>query len=244
MLTSINEVARLTGVTSRTLRHYDAIGLLAPSRVDSAGRRQYDQAALMRLQRILLLRRLGVGLPQIAQILEEGVSDVAALRDHAEGLRREAQRIEQQLAAVERTIAAASEGEPLMAADMLDGFDHTAHRAEVEQRWGASAYRSSDRWWRGLGDAGQASFLAESRELADAWRDAAAAGRPVTDPQVQELATRHIAWIATAWGGREPVAEQIRGLAQMYVDDERFAAHYGGAEAAAYVRDALLAATA
>ena len=243
-MTSIQEVARLTGVSSRTLRHYDAIGLLPPSQVDGSGRRQYDQSAVMRLQRIILLRRLGVGLAQIARILDREVCDVSALRDHAEGLRGELGRIERQIAAVERTIAAAVEGRPLMAADMLDGFDHTAYREEVEERWGASAYRSSDSWWRGLGDAGQASFLAESRELADAWREAAAAGRPVTDPQMQELAARHIAWIATAWGGRAPTPEQIRGLAQMYVDDERFAANYGGTEAAEYVRDALFAATA
>ena len=51
-------------------------------------------------------------------------------------------------------------------------------------------------------------------------------------------------WIATAWGGVEPDPEQIRGLAQMYVDDERFASHYGGPDGARYVRDALFAATA
>jgi DNA-binding transcriptional MerR regulator len=244
MLTSINGVARLTGTTSRTLRHYDAVGLLAPSDVDGGGRRYYDQAALVRLQRILLLRRLGLGLPQIAEILDRGVSDVAALREHAEGLRRERQRIERQLAAVERTIAAVSEGRPLMAEDMLDGFDHTEYRDEVEQRWGEEAYARSSQWWQSLGKDGQRGFLADSQDLATAWRDAAAAGLPPSDPQVQALAARHIAWIGSAWGGTTPTAEQVRGLAQMYVDDERFAANYGGAEGAAYVRDALFAATA
>lgn len=66
---SITEVARLAGTTSRTLRHYDRIGLLAPSRVGSNGYRYYDEAALVRLQRVLLLRELGVGLPAIAEML-------------------------------------------------------------------------------------------------------------------------------------------------------------------------------
>ena len=64
---SIQQIAKLAGTTSRTLRHYDDIGLLSPSSVGRNGYRYYDQAALVRLQRILLLRELGLGLPQIAR---------------------------------------------------------------------------------------------------------------------------------------------------------------------------------
>ena len=66
---SIQEIARLAGTTSRTLRHYDDIGLLPPSRIAANGYRHYDAAALVRLQRILLLRELGLGLPQIAEVV-------------------------------------------------------------------------------------------------------------------------------------------------------------------------------
>ncbi len=66
---SIQEIARLAGTTSRTLRHYDDIGLLPPSRIAANGYRHYDAAALVRLQRILLLRELGLGLPQIGEVL-------------------------------------------------------------------------------------------------------------------------------------------------------------------------------
>ncbi|MFE7651143.1 MerR family transcriptional regulator [Streptomyces phaeoluteigriseus] len=65
---SIQEIARLAGTTSRTLRHYDDIGLLPPSRIAANGYRHYDGEALVRLQRILLLRELGFGLPQIADV--------------------------------------------------------------------------------------------------------------------------------------------------------------------------------
>ncbi len=69
---SIQEVMRLAGTTSRTLRHYGAVGLLAPSRIGSNGYRYYNADALVRLQRILLLRELGLGIPAIAQILVDG----------------------------------------------------------------------------------------------------------------------------------------------------------------------------
>lgn len=244
MLTSITDVTRLTGTTSRTLRHYDAIGLLPPAAVDAAGRRWYDQRALVRLQRILLLRRLGMGLPRIAELLDHSVRDGDALRAHLAWLRVERSRIDRQLAAVERTIAAVDEGRDLMAEEMLDGFDHTQYRTEVEQRWGADAYARSDQWWRSLGEHGRDAFLAESRALGEAWAEACAAGLPIDGAQVRALAGRHVAWIATAWGGVIPDSEQIRGLAQMYVDDERFAANYGGTDGARYVRDALFATTA
>uniref|UniRef100_UPI00046258CB MerR family transcriptional regulator n=1 Tax=Arthrobacter sp. TB 26 TaxID=494420 RepID=UPI00046258CB len=66
---SVQQIARTAGTTSRTLRHYDDIGLLKPSRTGDNGYRFYDQASLVRLQRILLLRDLGLGLPAIAEVL-------------------------------------------------------------------------------------------------------------------------------------------------------------------------------
>ena len=67
---SVQQIARIAGTTSRTLRHYDDIGLLKPSRTGDNGYRFYDQASLVRLQRILLLRDLGLGLPAIAEVLD------------------------------------------------------------------------------------------------------------------------------------------------------------------------------
>jgi DNA-binding transcriptional MerR regulator len=77
---SIADVARMSGVTSRTLRHYDQIGLLVPAYIGSDGR--YEEAELLRLQQILLMRELGLGLREIAAVLERQVDQVAALREH------------------------------------------------------------------------------------------------------------------------------------------------------------------
>ena len=70
MAWSIAEVARMSGVTSRTLRHYDEIGLLRPAYAAANGYRYYEQDELLRLQQILVLRELGVGLPEVRRILD------------------------------------------------------------------------------------------------------------------------------------------------------------------------------
>ncbi|EQM75197.1 MerR family transcriptional regulator, partial [Microbacterium maritypicum] len=99
---SIQEIARLAGTTSRTLRHYDDIGLLPPSRVAHNGYRHYDGPALVRLQRILLLRELGLGLPQIADVLgsasdsDAAASEASALETHLALLRDEQTRLARQ----------------------------------------------------------------------------------------------------------------------------------------------------
>ncbi|MFF3065462.1 MerR family transcriptional regulator [Oerskovia sp. NPDC057915] len=248
---SIQEIARLAGTTSRTLRHYDDIGLLAPSRVGHNGYRYYDGPALVRLQRILLLRDLGVGLPAVAEILgrddETGdarpVAQARALRTHLDALRAEQQRLARQIASVEHTITTMEGGGRLMADEMFDGFDHTKHEAEVTERWGAEAYRTGDAWWRGLSAQDKAANQERTRRLGADWTAAAAAGVAPDSDEAQALAQRHVEWLSgipgTPGHGSAPVKEYVVGLGEMYVADERFAANYGGAEGARLVRDAL-----
>lgn len=238
---SIQDVAKLAGTTSRTLRHYDSIGLLSPSRTGSNGYRRYDQAALVRLQRILLLRRLGLGLPQIGQVLAGLQDDTAALTGHLELLQEEQDRLHRQIQAVRSTLHALTEGKDIMAENMFDGFDHTQYRQEVEQRWGARAYAESDRWWQSLDADGKRDFQAEHAAIQDAWDAAQEQGLPPHDPSAQEVARRHAAWIAAGSRRNQVEPQMLAGLADMYVADERFAANYtrrfaGGAR---YVRDAL-----
>lgn len=102
---SISNVARIAGVTSRTLRHYDDIGLLPPARVAANGYRWYGRSELLRLQQILLLRELGVPLPRIRQVLNGDTDERALLRRHRADLAAERDRLDQVLATVDRTIA-------------------------------------------------------------------------------------------------------------------------------------------
>lgn len=248
---SINEVAREAGVTSRTLRHYAEIGLLAPTRIGSNGYRYYDDRALTRLQRILLLRELGLGLPQIAEVLAGASDQSTALGTHLALLRAEQERINRQIASVERTIAATKNGDTIMPKDRFDGFDHTQFKDEVETRWGKDAYASSDAWWRGMSADDRAAWKGVSQQLGEDWIAAANDGIDPTSDRAQALAKRHVDWLRGIPGTPAapkhdvaPPAEQLRGyvtgLAEMYVVDERFAANYGGAESASFVRDALI----
>jgi len=237
---SIQQVVDAAGVTSRALRHYDTIGLL-PAHRTSSGYRCYRAADLVRLQRILLLRKMGMGLSQIAQVLDGQTDDGAALSAHLDHLRREGQRLQRQIAAVERTIAGLKNKEQLMADDMFDGFDHTQYKQEVEERWGEQVYADGDRWWRSTSDEDKRGYLQEHESIAAAWAHARAQDLPVDSDEVQQIAARHTAWIAIGWQGRSPSAEALVSLAEMYVADERFAVNYGGVDGATYVRDGLVA---
>src|SRR5580692_4109728 len=97
---SIVDIARLAGTTSRTLRHYGDVGLLEPSRIGSNGYRYYDADALLRLQRILLLRELGLGLPAIGEVLVGHSDSSQALRTHLGWLEQEKERLDRQIASV------------------------------------------------------------------------------------------------------------------------------------------------
>ncbi|MFC7788245.1 MerR family transcriptional regulator [Microbacterium sp. MAHUQ-60] len=254
---SIQQIARLAGTTSRTLRHYADIGLLAPSRIAGNGYRHYDEAALVRLQRILLLRELGLGLPQIAAVLDpatgsgpqaSAASEAAALQTHLDWLRQEQQRLARQIVSVESTITALKERKELMAENMFDGFDHTQYKDEVEQRWGKKAYADSDRWWRGMSDDDRAAWQQRVADLGRDWIAAAESGIDPASDQAQDIARRHVDWLTGIPGtpAATPVGDvraYVVGLGEMYVADPRFAANYttsaGGTAGAEFVRDAL-----
>ncbi|WP_309709188.1 MerR family transcriptional regulator [Pseudolysinimonas sp.] len=246
---SIQEIAKLAGTTSRTLRHYDETGLVPPSRVGANGYRYYDADALVRLQRVLLLRELGLGIPAIVQVLEGQRDDGHALALHLTWLREEQRRLDRQIASVETTIKTLNGGEKPMAENMFDGFDHTQYRDEVEERWGRDAFTSSDGWWRGLSADAKAAFFETASRLGADWTDAATRGIGPDGDEAQALAQRQFDWLrgipGTPGDGQDgatlpgPTKEYFLGLGEMYVADPRFAKNYGGEAGATFVRDAM-----
>ena len=241
---SIQEVARLAGTTSRTLRHYGDVGLLPPSRIGANGYRYYDERALARLQRVLMLRDLGLGIPAISDVLEGQRDDAQALTNHLHWLQQEKERLDRQIASVETTIRKMNEGEQLMAEEMLNGFDHTQYKDEVEQLWGTQAYADSDRWWRTMTAEEKAAWKNTAAELGFDWIEAADRGIAPDGDEAQALAKRQADWVTgipgtPGAGTGAPVREYYLWLADTYVNDERFAANYGGVEGATFVRDAL-----
>lgn len=222
----MQEVVRATGFTSRTLRHYDQIGLLKPASVGVGGLRYYDQLALVRLQRILLLRDLGLSLTDVAAVVDGDSSDIAALGDHRQSLLREKERIETQMRSVDATIAALQEGKSIMPHTMFEGFDHSRYDDEVRRRWGDEAADRSNNWWDGLGEQGQRRFQQELEDLNSAWDQVIVSGEGPTSESAQQVARRHVQWLDSTWQADHMPRAAVKGIAQMYVDDERFAANY------------------
>ncbi len=173
--------------------------------------------------------------------------EASALTTHLSLLRQEQDRLARQIAAVEHTITALQGGEQLMAETMFDGFDHRQYKDEVEQRWGKDAYARSDAWWRGMSNEERCGWTAQVEQLGRDWIAAAEAADITADsPEAQELARRHIDWLSNVLGtpAAEPggdLAAYVRGLAERYVADTRFAANSGGVEGASLVRNAILA---
>jgi DNA-binding transcriptional MerR regulator len=240
---SIQEIARSAGTTSRTLRHYDAVGLLRPSRTGHGGHRYYDEHALVRLQRILLLRELGLGLAAISDALDGQRDAAAALRTHLRLLEQERERLGRQIESVRTTLTRMEGGEPLMPDEVLDGFDHTRHKDEVIERWGRDAYEKGDRWWRSLSQDDRKGFQQRQLDIAADYARAHRAGLAPDGEEVREITRRHYEWVAAGWQDRRPTAEQFAGLGRMYVDDPRFTAAYDrhGEGTAVFVRDAMTA---
>jgi len=240
---SIREVARASRTTSRTLRHYEQVGVLTPSRVGNGGVRFYDDDALVRLQEALVLRRLGMPLAEVRKVLDGERDRSAALHSHLDALHSEQHRLTRMAASVERTIEALRTGGALVAEDMFDGFDHTQYEDEVTERWGRDTYASSDAWWRGMTDAERVGWKAQAAQLGADWIAAAAAGVAPDSERAQDLARRHAEWLGAIPGtpnhGGVPDTGYLLGLADMYVADPRFTANYGGEDGARLVREAL-----
>jgi DNA-binding transcriptional MerR regulator len=241
---SIQDIARLAHTTSRTLRHYGDVGLLKPSRIGGNGYRYYDERALVRLQRILMLRDLGLGLGAIGEVLEQQADEGRALLGHLSWLRQEQDRLGRQIRSVEQTIRTMEGGEQLMVEEMFNGFDHTQYQEEVEQRWGKDAYATGDAWWRGMSAQEKAAWHERQKQLGGDWITAAASGITPDSGEAQALAQRQFDWLRSipgtpGGGGNGPTKEYFLGLAEMYVADERFAANYGGEAGATFVRDTM-----
>jgi DNA-binding transcriptional MerR regulator len=201
---TVSEVARLAGVSVRTLRHYDSIGLLPPGRVAPNGYRYYGRPELLRLQRILLLRELDVPLPAIARILDEQDDEVSALQDHREQLLQERQRLDDILGAVDRTIAGLSGDETVTDDEFFAGLSQARSRLrdDLADRFGAAAaegfeeaVRATDGWTREdyerMGDEGRRLLL----------RMAAARDRGVRPDSAEalELTEQHYNGVLQLW---------------------------------------------
>ncbi|QZN86544.1 MerR family transcriptional regulator [Cellulomonas sp. C5510] len=236
-----SEVVRLSGVTSRTLRHYDAIGLVRPLGTAPSGQRVYGRAELLRLQQVLVLRELGVGLAGIARVLDardDPAAQAARLREHHTWLLAERDRFDRLARTVASTVESLEGGTVMSVEHLYEGFDHRRYEPEARERWGDDAVDRSNRAWASMSAEERGAHRAEGLALSEALAAALRAGTPADDPAVCALVARHHAWVSLFW---TPTAEAYRGLAATYTEDPRFAATYDAVAPglAAYLRAAV-----
>ncbi|MFJ2739416.1 MerR family transcriptional regulator [Streptomyces sp. NPDC087440] len=241
----IADVARMSGVTARTLRHYDETGLLPPSRIGANGHRRYGQRELLRLQQILVLRELGVGLPEIARILSDQVDEVDALRSHHRRLLTERNRIDVLADTVSRTIAELEESrkdDRPMTINRPENLFEGVTPAHYEPNMGdhpdlADAVgRRAATMSQADADAAHRERTAQMIRLAELM----AAGHPADAAPVQAEADAQYRALTEL---RALSAEDYRALAHSIVGNETWRAAYESIASglAAYQRDAMLA---
>ncbi|MGO2660485.1 MerR family transcriptional regulator [Mycetocola reblochoni] len=235
----IRDLAKATGLTSRTLRHYEQIGLLLPSRVASNGYRFYGDAEISRLYRILSLRALDLPLATIHGALDEKTSLADAIETHLGLLEDRRDRTIEQITLVRNTLDAVKEGSSLSIEDVFAGTDQSQFESEVRARWGDEAWERSTVRLAGMTDEQRESDSQRSRDVNAALRAAAEDGEDPRSSRFQRLVADHHQWVAEFWGGREPDREGYTGLSELYVADPRFAANYGGENNAEVVREAM-----
>ncbi|MEU8319248.1 MerR family transcriptional regulator [Nonomuraea sp. NPDC048881] len=244
MTLSIGQVAKLAGITVRTLHHYDEIALLTPSQRTTAGYRRYTDDDLLRLQQILLYRELGFPLEQITHILDHPHTDhLTHLHRQHQLLTRKAQRLHQVITNVERAIQAHTHHLTLTPEERFDVFGHFTpedHHAEVQRRWGhTDAYAESRRRAAAHTKTDWLQLTAEATAIDDDMRAAHARGLAPDHPDVMDIAERHRAHI-TRWF-YDCTPELHRGLGDLYATDPRFTATYDDRAPglAAYYRQAI-----
>lgn len=219
---TVKQLSKLAGVSVRTLHLYDQLGLLKPSTRTEARYRLYGENELLRLQQILFYKELDFPLQKIRDILDDPDFDlIKALEGHKSALQSKRERLGTLLKTIDKTISKLK-GATMKDEELYAGLPQEkaeAWRKEAIGKYGEEAVLHSEKSLKSLGKDGFEQLKEESREI---WN--ALAALMTSDPlseQVQELITRHYKTIEQFWG-RIPGAEGYRGLAQLYLDDERF----------------------
>ncbi len=241
---SVGQVHHLLGVSVRTLHHYDEIGLLQPSGRSAAGYRLYDDSDLSRLQQIVLYRRLQFPLEQIRALLDAEPDDVEShLRRQRSALSDRLDELHMLIGAVDRALENAMNDRPMTTAEMKelfgDSFDEE-YQAEAEQRWGdTDAWEQSVSRSRGYTKADWEAIKADQDAVDAALVAALDAGAPTDGEQAMDAAERHRLHIHERF--YEVSYDMHRGLADLYLADPRFTAHYDDRREglAQYVHDAI-----
>lgn len=229
---TVGELAKLAGVSARTLRHYEDAGLLRPARTKS-NYRQYGERDARRLSQILAMRACGLSLSDICRMLDDPDVDLRlALASHLEGLREQEKRLEESIARTERAIDAIERIRTMATEEAFAALkkkaieeNEQAFGTEARARYGDEAVNAANERLSGLSREEWADKEALEGAILDQLRRAMATGDP-RGMEAQELARMHARWIRLHWGEGAYSREAHLGLARAYRSDARFAAYY------------------
>lgn len=216
-------VAELTGITVRTLHHYDEIGLLSPAR-SSNGYRTYTDGDLLRLQQILVYRELGLPLERVKAVLDDPGFDLAkALADQRSQLLARAETTAKLLDAIDAALRSL-QGKSVEPKALFEGFDPARYEAEAEARWGSTdAYQESKRRTAVYDEATWTSIRAAEARITARIADALAAGHTPDSDEGLALAEAYRLHIDRYF---YPCSRAMYGqIAAMYETDPRFTAN-------------------
>ena len=225
----VGEVARLAGVTVRTLHHYDRIGLLSPSGRTATGYRVYSAHDLDRLHQVLVYRELGFPLEEVAALLDDVDADPEAHLRRQHGLLRDRlERTRAVLAALEKEMEARQMGISLTPEEKFELFGENYsedYEREAQERWGETeAWTQSARRTSAYTKADWVAIKAEANDVQQRFAAAMRAGSAADSAEAMAVAEDHRQHIGR-WFYDCPPAMHA-GLGRMYVEDERFTAHY------------------
>lgn len=234
---TVKEVSSLTGVSVRTLHHYDSIGLLKPTRVTEAGYRLYDDAALRRLQTILLFRELQFPLKEIREILDSpGFDPMDALEQQIKLLELQRQHLDFLISHAHQIQKA---GVLNMDFSAFDTAEMDRYAAEAKAKWGKTdAYREYEQK-----TSGQTS--AQTQSTADAFMSIFAEFGTIrhlspASEEAQALVARLQSFITEHY--YTCTSQILRGLGQMYIAGDSMTENIdkaGGEGTAAFVHNAI-----
>lgn len=244
---TVQKLARLAGISARTLRYYDEIGILKPARINSSGYRIYGPKEVDRLQQILFYRELGVSLERIKDIVTAPSFDGArALREHREKLLEKRKQLDLLIANVEKTIALTEGRIKMSDKEKFVGFkknmideNEKKYGEEIREKYGEEAVKKSYEKFMNMTKEQYDEMVKLEAQVREALAEAFKTGDPAGE-LAQKAADLHKQWLTYTWP--EYSKEAHAGLAQMYVDDERFTAYYDKEQpgTAAFLRDAIL----
>lgn len=244
---SIGELAKLAGVTTRTLRYYDRIGLLRPGAVRDTGYRMYGDREVDLLQQILFYRSLGVELAEIARMVQADDFDrLQALRGHLSALRARQAETALLIETVIKTIASIEGGTKMTDQEKFQAFKARVVRekeltygAETRRKYGDKEVDASNAKLLAMTEADYERFQTLGEEIQRQLEQAVQNGEQPEGEAGRRITALHKTWLGMTW--REYSAEAHRGLAEGYVEDERFTAYYdrNTVGCAKFLRDAI-----